>query len=377
MTLTMIKNILWIDDNPSNSLINRAYNKKKMNVVAKEYVDAGIEELLNPSVSYDAIILDANCVKHKPGSEEEKKANTTVNALSYALMRITEKHINLPWFVYSAGDFEGESSIAVIVNGYERSYDDKPYYSKPAEMEIMLDKIEEVIANSDLYKMKSKYPQICDFYSQNDIIELMVDYENISKFSGDVNIPHKVRNMLEMASGHLYKAGIIFFDVKGSDINKCSQFIGKNGGLVPSYIQRAFHSLVDYANPGSHYETIIRAAIQNGTAPFLNTQAFNELLTVLHWCASLDMSEDAVAKRFLDSRECAKNNKFKVYYFEGEVEKDDIGTIHCGPYVLDTKNIPTAESLIGKRIGVASKDENQDERTKRMYKFIVKKYVIV
>ena len=146
---------------------------------------------------------------------------------------------------------------------------------------------------------------------------------------------------------------------------------------MPSYIQRAFHSLVDYANPGSHYETIIRAAIQSGAAPFLNTQAFNELLTVLHWCASLDMSEDAVAKRFLDSRECAKNNKFKVYYFEGEVEKDGIGTIHCGPYVLDTKDIPTAESLIGKRIGVASKDENQDERTKRMYKFIVKKYVIV
>lgn len=371
----MIKNILWIDDKPTDSLIDFAYNKKEMNVVPKEYVDAGIEELLNPSVSYDAIILDANCVKHKHGSEEEKKANTTVNALSYALMRITEKHIDIPWFVYSAGDFEGENSIAAIVNGYERPYDDIPYYTKPSDLNFMLNKIEEVIANTDLYKMKSKYPSICDFYSQNDIIELMVDYEDIAKFSGDVNIPHKVRNMIEMASGHLYKAGIIFFDVKGSDINRCSQFIGKNSDLVPSYIQRAFHSLVDYANPGSHYETIIMEAIKTGSASFLNAQAFNELMTLLQWCASLDMSEDIVAKRYLESRKCAEKNKFKVYYFEGKVEKDGIGTIHCGQYVLDPKTISTAESLVGKAIGVASKDENLDERTKKMYKFTVKKYV--
>lgn len=371
----MIKNILWIDDKPTESLIALAYNTREMNVVPKEYVDAGIEELLNPSVSYDAIILDANCVKHKPGSEEEKKANTTVNALTYALMRITEKHIDIPWFVYSAGDFEGENSIAIIVNGYERSYDDKPYYTKPSELNLMLDKIEEVIANTDLYKMKSKYPTICNFYSQKDIIELMVDYEDTSKFSGDVNIPHKVRNMIEMAAAHLSKAGIIFFDVKVSDINKCSQFIGKNSELVPSYIQRAFHSLVEYANPGSHYETFIMDAIKTGTAPFLNIQAFYELMTVLQWCALLDMSDEAVANRILVSKECAKKNKFRVNYYEGIVEKDGMGTIHCGDFVLDTRTISDAELLVGKKIGVASKDNNLDERTKKMYKFTVKKYV--
>ena len=66
-----------------------------------------------------------------------------------------------------------------------------------------------------------------------------------------------------------------------------------------------------------------------------------------------------------------------LYYFEGIVEKDGIGTIHCGQYVLDTRTISTAESLVGKKIGVASKDDNTDERTKKMYKFTVKKYVII
>lgn len=373
----MVKNILWIDDKPTDSLIDLAFNRKKMNVVSREYVDGGIEELLNPSVSYDAIILDANCVKHKPGSEEEKKANTTVSALSYALKSITENKIDIPWFVYSAGDFEGENSIAVIVNGYERLYDDKAYYAKPSEMMMMLDKIEEVVSISDLYRMKSKYPDVCDFFSQNDLINLMVAYENSATFSLDVNIPNRVRVMLEWTAEYLYKAGVIFFDVKGSDINRCSQFIGKNGTIVPHYIQRAFHCLVDYANPGSHYKTIIRDAIKNRTAPFLNAQSFNELLTVLQWCSSLDMSEESVANRFLESRNCAKKNNFKVYYFEGVVEKDGIGTIHCGPYVLDPRTISTAEYLIGKKIGVASRDDNLNERTKKLYKFTIIKYLII
>lgn len=375
----MIKNILWIDDMASDSLIDWAYKKHAMIVVPKENVDDGIEELLNPSVSYDAIILDANCLKHRHETEEEKKANTSVSALTYALKSITENKIDLPWFVYSAGDFEGENSIKIVVEGYERVYDDKPYYNKPSEMKLLLNKIEEVVEDMSLFKMKSKYSDICDFFSGNDLIKLMIAYnEDEAIFSRDPNIPFQIRIMLERTCDFLYRAGVIFFDIKGSDISRCSQFIGKNGKNVPVYVQRAFFSAVTYANPGSHFNKVIKNVIENGTAPYLNAQAYFELMTILKWCSSLKMTEEEIANRLRISQRCARDNNFKVFYYEGIVEKDDLGNIHCGRnYMFDLKTIPTAEKLVGQRIGVGSYDDNTDERTQKIYKCTILKYSII
>lgn len=368
----MNKNILWIDDKPSMSLIDLA-DTRQLNIIPKECVDDGIAELLNPSVSYDAIILDANCIKHKFGSEEEKKANTDVSALPYALKEIYKNHIRLPWFVYTGGGFVGEDAIKHIVQGYERPYDDKDSYNKPAEMKLMLDKIDEVIANSSLFKMKSKYPEVCEAFPWTDLIDLMIDSEDTLSFQRSVKTPNQIRTLLEKTSDFMLQAGLVFFDVQDAGLNKYSQFVGGCSELFPPYVQRSFHSLTVYSNAGSHYLDV-RKDIEAGFCPYLNFQSFYELLTILKWCANLEMSTDAINERLEKSKKWAKEKNFRVFIFEGEVKKDGMGTIHCGDYVLNPKQIPSAEELIGKTIGIVSSDFNKDAYTVSLYKNIVKKF---
>ena len=62
-------NVLWIDDQPNEAFIDKA-DKEGIYIEVRENVDAGIDELLNSSTSYDAIILDANCISHNDGSKE-------------------------------------------------------------------------------------------------------------------------------------------------------------------------------------------------------------------------------------------------------------------------------------------------------------------
>ena len=52
--------VLWIDDVPNEAFMDRAYEKDIV-ITNKKNVDAGVEEILAPTSSYDAIVLDANC----------------------------------------------------------------------------------------------------------------------------------------------------------------------------------------------------------------------------------------------------------------------------------------------------------------------------
>ena len=56
--------VLWIDDVPNEAFMDRAYEKDIV-ITNKKNVDAGVEEILAPTSSYDAIVLDANCLKHE------------------------------------------------------------------------------------------------------------------------------------------------------------------------------------------------------------------------------------------------------------------------------------------------------------------------
>lgn len=63
-----------------------------------------------------------------------------VSALQYALQCLSKKDIMLPWFVYTGGGFEGEAAISYMVKGCERNYDDRDYYKKPLEMNLLFEK---------------------------------------------------------------------------------------------------------------------------------------------------------------------------------------------------------------------------------------------
>ena len=269
--------VLWIDDQPNEAFIDKA-DKVGIYIEVRENVDAGIDKLLNSSTSYDAIILDANCISHNDGSKEPN-----ISALGYALRMITVNQITIPWFVYSGGGSSGEESINIIVRAYERVYDDKDWYKKPIEITEVFAKVKQVVPDSDAYKIKEKYSDIFSFYPNTKELVDIILYLKDNK-SNNPTVFNLIRKQLDWVMERLYECGMLLEPYKGSNLNDCSKFLGDSRlqDLVPLHIQRSFHSTSSICNEGSHRLEMDRL-VREGKAPYLVKSTVLEFLNILYW----------------------------------------------------------------------------------------------
>ena len=149
--------VLWIDDKPTHDFILYA-SLHKIKITAKTNVDDGIQELLNKKALYDATILDANCISHR-----ENTMGPQIQALYYATNQLAQNQIELPWFVYSGGTFEGQNPIDIIVEGCELPYNPtNRWYKKPGDMEVLFADIKSVVAQFQDFKLKEKHKELRD-----------------------------------------------------------------------------------------------------------------------------------------------------------------------------------------------------------------------
>ena len=74
--------VLWIDDEPSDSFLDEAYDNGLV-VEVRKTVKAGLKELQNKNEIYEAIILDANCK-----IEDEDTETPQLIALANAIVGI-------------------------------------------------------------------------------------------------------------------------------------------------------------------------------------------------------------------------------------------------------------------------------------------------
>lgn len=96
--------VLWVDDEPNDDFMNEAYEEglDLDNVIC---VEDGIASLKDSSKSYDAIILDGNCrIKH------DMNEQPSLHALRNAITHLLEMQTDIPWFVYTAANYEGRVS---------------------------------------------------------------------------------------------------------------------------------------------------------------------------------------------------------------------------------------------------------------------------
>lgn len=319
--------VLWIDDQPNNAFIDNA-DKEGIYIEVFKNVDAGIEELLNSGNSYDAIILDANCLSNNDGTKEPD-----VSALSYALRRITEEKIELPWFVYSGGGFSGEVAIDIIVKGHERNYDNRRWYKKPIEMKELFDKIKEVVPSSTDYLLKSKYSEIFSWYPNEkellDILKYIAD--NKTK---DASVFNKIRKELDWVMNSLYDCGLLQKPYEGSNLTECSTFLGSSNlqSLVPLHVQRSFHSTTSICNEGSH-RLAIDDLVKSGKAPYLVQSTVSEFLNILYWMKDTPKTPEGKEYLKVIVEELLKNDTFDdIKQYEGNdfvIEQDERDNFHC------------------------------------------------
>lgn len=338
--------VLWVDDLPQNMFINNAY-KNGVDIENVICVNEGIEKLQDKTKVWDAIILDANC-KIK-GEEQEQPS---LDALKKALYELVNIRSEIPWFVYTAGDYEGVEHLSFMIK--DRPYDTKPFYHKPSEYKELLSSIKIAVQNQHLYKIKEKYPDICAFYDDADFLNLLVDYEK-GGIETDSNIPNRVREVLDWIMEQLNNKGALPVLFNGSNLNECSVCLGMMTKFVPSHVQESFRFCVNIANEGSHKES--RRLIRENKAPFLNKTLIGCLIDAMQWCSTLSEDKESLKKDSINSY--TANPNIRRY---GEITKSSSGALQLNDtLVLNDKTLK-----IGDKVACV-KYKNQDRYIKLAY----------
>lgn len=367
--MEMIK-VLWIDDMPNEAFMDKAYNKC-IDITNAENVDAGIEAILAHESSFDAIILDANCVYHK----EDAPEITKVSALQYALRKISENNIHLPWFVYSGGGFEGEAAISVLVQGYERPYDDVDWYKKPSQMNELFAKILNVVPQSSEYKIKKKYANLFAWYPNPKELLDIIDYVESNKIN-DASVFNKIRKELDWVMEYLYDCGLLQEPYKGSNLAECSTFLGDKNLLdfVPLHVQRSFHSTTSICNEGSH-RLKMDELVKNWNAPYLIQSTVMEFLNILFWVKDMPKTPEGREDFKISVKEKLSNATPKFGDYEGKdyvIEQDERGNYHCGQCLLSYK---IDNNLLGQVVTLSNVVENST-KSKDIYPCFARKFRI-
>lgn len=293
----MIK-VLWIDDNPTEfeEFRDDAFDEG-IDIDVFTTVDAGLKALEDKTQIYDAIILDANCKI----SDEAFEAPQLI-ALSHAIVGLYVRNINLPWFVYTGGGYEGAEALEHIIPQQYRIWDaEKQWYDKPDDEFALFDAIKRSVASMEQFKIKLKYPEVFKICHTDEVMKLL-QRVNDEDFDRDEHVPNSIRCIADEICDYLCYHGIYPDVINASNKVGSVAYMVKgdtNCKTVPLYIQDTLAFLNNYTNSGSHNKAQKHAAklnkyredIMSGNAPHLNRTAVHALLTFFSWASSFPIDD--------------------------------------------------------------------------------------
>ena len=282
--------VLWIDDEVDKNFIYIG-SRHDLDITQALSVNEG-KELLSKN-KWDAIILDVNCKIESSGAEIP-----SVQAFFKALKSMRE---DIPYFVFTGGNYKGVETLEYIP---KETYQDKKFFNKSTDRDLLFENIKGAVKHSPRYVARSKHSNVCNFYTGDDLIDLLVllDTEQIKT---DIMVPTQVRLILSWIMKKLNSLCVLPIKTNENVTNlaECSRFLGfdKMKDIILLHIQRNFFSCVSVANDGAHRNdkepNMVQTLLRNGEAPYLNSVLVYELLSILKWCSSLDSKESAVRRK--------------------------------------------------------------------------------
>lgn len=280
-------NVLWIDDQPSESFCDLAAANDLIIEVGKCLKD-GMTLLEDPRKNWDAIILDANC---KITNEESEVPS--VKTLTKSIKDITiycERHGHIPWFVYTGGVYEGFKSLEYLIE--DRSWDDRLFYNKPTDRNILFENIKKAADTNETTGLKYKYSEICDFADSTNS-NMLKDLLPILKILKDddytnANALNSIRKVLELMMDYcMYKKMIpIIEDIKLNSFYNCFKD-PEMQNFVPSYVKQSIFYCLDVSNKGSHGNLDTTKDVESGKARYLLSSTILSLLDIILWFKEL------------------------------------------------------------------------------------------
>ena len=271
-------NILWIDDKPTDDFVKQA-RREGLDVKWFKNVDDGIYELLTSNIDYDAVVLDANCIKHN----DDESDDADMSALAYALKEMTANDIMLPWFVYTTAGHEGEESISVLVSGFEREYDNVIWYRKPDDMQLLFKNIKRIVPHADNYMLKEQFADVVEAYpNQDELLDILEFLDDSMKY--DPSVFNMIRKQMEYIFDECYNCGILLQPYSELGLTGTSKFLCQYQmeGIIPYHIQQIIRSVTRICNEGSHLLQI-DSEVDNGRAPYLVRSTVYDFLNLVYW----------------------------------------------------------------------------------------------
>lgn len=308
-------NVIWVDDlilNPDGtqtdmckSIVNSAYDEGIDITPFANYDDAYIEMEKYPS-KWIAIILDVRNDRAVGGSENQDYLNMRrrVEAFRKAHGNAVEPYI----FVFSADPITIADAKRYFIKDAEIIK--KEVYIKPNDIDALFNDIKAAAKLSTTHSIYTKYKAIIDFITTagwsreniNNVIKLIrcVEYNDDSTNDSYYNDMRKIVETdlykrvteVELMKGY---CDYIKKEKKNDSINTKSVFVGDRmrgktdedpGNKFPIYIQRAFHSLTEISQNGSH-PLIVSKHTKQGKAPYLLKSCLYDLLTIINWESQL------------------------------------------------------------------------------------------
>lgn len=295
--------VLWIDDKPNDLFIVEA-DSYNMDIHVETCYNKGIEWLrVNRDICM-AVILDVKCkITDDPNEGDRSDAfKEKRDEISF----LCQQDYIIPWFVYTAGDFEGveELNFLPINKIYDPGH---RYYKKPEDLNVMLENIKRAIENREIVSYYKKYDKVIDFCPQmaRELFRIITiveknDFTNTSAFND-------MRKVIGWATAYMRNHGL--FPENLTRIASASYYL-KNISFrakkfVPDYIRLSYETCADVCNNGSHGEMegstdetnnlIVDKVVANGEAQYLIRSTFYELMNILDWCTKLPTSEEEIA----------------------------------------------------------------------------------
>lgn len=287
--------VLWIDDEckkqdvltpMGQEFIELAF-EYGINVTPMLTYKEGIDAIdKNPS-RWSAVILDIHNQKATKG-----KASDDFDEAKEQIVRLQGQNRQVePYIFVLSGNKQYQTESSTI---RKPEYCQKNIYDKNGEdYKILFEDILKIKNVSELYKCQEQYKDVLKIAKQlseetwEKLMELLLEI-TVKGERKNADLINRMRKVLENVRDALKGCGYKYFTTtdKGS-LNELSVYIGKDE-TVPIYIQRAFHTLTNISQDGSHSESVssklkVDLDVSTLKAPYLLRSSLYELCNILIW----------------------------------------------------------------------------------------------
>ncbi len=298
----MAYKVLWIDDQPTETLQDLA-GEFELDIHVETCYNNGIKWLSKNLEICMAVILDVKCKITDDPTEVASRNAFREKWLDVVELCTQKKQI--PWFVYTAGDYEGIEALQVMIPS-------RQFYRKPIDMGDLIKNISQAIDLSDMAMAVKKYGDVLNFYynqpNQEEIIKPLFRAIKIVEDNDITNTSafNDMRKILGWATAYMRDHGLLPENL--TRISSAYYYLNaisyRAKKIVPDYIRLSFETCADVCNKGSHGEMegstdetnnlIVDKVVTRGFAPYLIRSTFYELMNILIWCKKLPTTEDGI-----------------------------------------------------------------------------------